>query len=122
MPKFGKESQTKLSECHADIQKVLNEAIKYYDFTITCGHRNELEQNEAFSKGLSKLQYPLSEHNKTPSMAVDCAPYPIDWNNKERFAFMAGIIIMIAQQMNIKIEWGGNWEKFKDYPHFQIKK
>jgi peptidoglycan L-alanyl-D-glutamate endopeptidase CwlK len=27
-----------------------------------------------------------------------------------------------AYELNIKIEWGGDWKSFKDGPHFQLPK
>ena len=121
MAKFGKRSRSNLATCHADIQKVLNEAIKYFDFSVICGYRGKKAQNEAYKKGFSKLKFPLGKHNKKPSLAVDLAPYPIDWKDNLRFAFMAGVIMTIADQMGIELEWGGHWKSFKDYPHFQLK-
>lgn len=37
MLKFGKQSLDRLATCHTDLQKVMNEAIKHYDFTILYG-------------------------------------------------------------------------------------
>jgi peptidoglycan L-alanyl-D-glutamate endopeptidase CwlK len=121
MPSFSSVSKERLKECDSRIQTVLNEAIKYYDFSVLCGHRGEEEQNEAYRKGHSKLKYPQSNHNKNPSKAVDVAPYPIDWKNHKRFYFLAGIILLIAKKKNISLRWGGHWKNFVDLPHFEIK-
>ncbi len=124
MPSFGKKSLDLLATCHPDLQAVLNESIKITDFTVLCGHRDEKEQNEAFAKGFSKVKYPNSKHNSTPSEAVDCAPYPISWDKKDeyRFHYMAGVILTVAKMLHKQIEWGGDWTKFKDLPHFEKKK
>lgn len=122
MPKFGKESQTRLVECHPDIQKVLNEAIKYFDFTVLCGYRGKEEQDKAVADGSSAVKFPNGKHNQKPSLAADCVPYPIDWNDVKRFYFMAGVITTIAKQMNIPLEWGGFWKSKPDCPHFELKK
>ena len=61
-------------------------------------------------------------------MAVDVCPYPIDWNNKERFYHFAGYVKGIADSMGIKIRWGGDWDgdtvfddqSFHDLPHFEL--
>ena len=121
MPRFSKRSLNKLSTCHEDIQKVLKEAIKYFDFSVLCGHRDKQTQDEAYYQGFSKLKFPYSKHNKKPSLAVDVAPYPIDWQDTLRFSFIAGVILTISNQMGVKLEWGGHWKRFKDYPHFQLK-
>jgi len=49
MPYFSQLSNLKLMSCHDDLQEVCNRAIKIYDFSVICGHRNEKEQNEAFN-------------------------------------------------------------------------
>lgn len=128
MPKFSKKSLEKLSQCDERLQLVLNEAIKYYDFTILEGHRGKELQNMYYEQGKSKLKYPKSKHNSFPSIAVDIAPYPIDWNDRERFYFMAGVVKGIANSMGIKLRWGGDWDQdhdfkdqtFFDLPHFEI--
>lgn len=120
MPKFGKRSQKHLGTLDTDLQLILNEAIKYVDFSILCGFRDEEEQNKAFNGGYSKLKFPKSKHNKLPSLAVDVAPYPIDWNDAKRFYFLSGTIMVVAQQLEIKLIWGGHWQSFKDLPHFEL--
>ena len=128
MYSFGKLSTQKLETLHPDLQLILNEAIKIYDFSVICGHRNEEDQNKAFQEGNSRLKWPQSKHNSQPSIAVDIAPYPIDWKNRDRFIFLAGIIYCISQQLGIEIRFGGNWsmswqfenQKFDDLVHFEL--
>lgn len=100
--------------------EILNKAAELTDFEVICGHRGEKEQNQAYDDGKSKLKYPLSAHNVIPSMAVDLAPRPIDWSNKEAFCHLAGIVLGIAHQMGVTVKWGGDWKSFKDYPHYEI--
>lgn len=129
MPSYSSRSRGKLQECHPDLQDLFNEVIKHFDCAILTGHRSKEKQNDAFAKGLSKLKYPQSKHNKTPSLAVDVAPYPIDWGDKERFYYFAGVVKGIATQMGIDIRWGGDWDSdtqvhdqtFMDLPHFELK-
>lgn len=120
MSNFSKISLKRLNTCDPKLIKICQEAIKEYDFSVLCGHRGEKEQNQAFKEGRSKLSYPKSKHNVTPSKAVDIAPYPIDWNNIDRFIELSVIIKRIASENNIKIRWGGNFKNFKDYPHFEL--
>jgi hypothetical protein len=113
------------------LQDILDDSIKIADITILCGHRNKKEQNKCFKNKTSKLCWPHSKHNSTPSKAMDLAPYPIKWPDKEtqsieeyaeclvRFYFLAGIILAIAYQKGIKVVWGGNWS-FKDLVHFEL--
>ena len=120
MAEFGKRSKDNLSTAHEKLQRVMNRAIKKYDFTVIYGHRSPSEQFELFKKG-RELQSDgtwkkvgsvvtnidgkskKSKHNYLPSLAVDVAPYPIDWNNIQRFKDMAKIIIESAKEEGIKI-------------------
>jgi len=128
MPSFGKTSSANLATCHPDIQRVLNEAIKYVDFSVTCGHRGQVEQDAAFAAGNSKLKYPNGEHNKTPSNAVDVAPYPLNWNDAEAFTLLSGVIYGVACTMGVKLRLGADWDgdfntlehSFKDRPHIEL--
>jgi hypothetical protein len=120
MPKFSRASKRKLEECDNRLQTVMNEAIKYYDFSVICGHRGKADQNIANTRGFSTKKWPNSRHNKFPSKAVDVAPYPINWENINRFYELAGVIKTTAKQLKIKIQWGGDWKAFKDYPHWQV--
>ena len=121
MPEFSSKSQGKLNSCHEKLQVICNEAIKITDFTVLCGHRNEIEQNKVYESGNSEVRWPRSKHNSHPSMAVDIAPYPIDWNDTERFARLAGVMDAIAFKYGVKLKWGGDFESLKDMPHFQIE-
>ena len=134
MPKFGSASEAQLATCDPRLVKVLREAIKYYDFSVVEGFRGKIAQNAAYAKGLSKLPWPLGNHNKSPSTAADCAPFPIDWSdreaNLERFCILAGVILVVSTQLGIPIRWGGDWnqnrdtrdENFRDRPHFELAK
>ncbi len=119
MPKFGAKSLAKLAEVHPDLQAIAEELIKVMDVTILCGFRNEQEQQAAFVNGTSKLQWPRSKHNKQPAMAIDLAPYPVDWKDLSRFAAMCNQIERIAAEQGIKIRLGRDFS-FKDWPHLEL--
>lgn len=79
--------------------------------------------------GFSKVRFPNSRHNVNPSLAVDVAPWPIDWMDTERFIYFGGYVKGIAAQLGIPIRWGGDWDGdfelkdnlFNDYGHFEIQ-
>jgi len=129
VPKFSERSLKKLATCDSRLIRLFNEVVKHMDCTILCGTRGKEEQDDAFRKGFSKVQFPNSRHNSSPSAAVDVAPYPIDWNDRDRFYYFAGIVKGIASQMGYVIRWGGDWDSdndfkdqnFMDWPHFEIK-
>jgi peptidoglycan L-alanyl-D-glutamate endopeptidase CwlK len=138
MATFGQKSKDRLATCHPDIQKVMNEAIKEYDFTVLFGTRTPQEQFELFKKGRTlkdgkwvKVGATVtnldginkkSEHNYSPSRAIDIAPYPIDWNNLQRFKDLSVIVKRIAKELGVDLVWGGDWERFSDKPHYQLGK
>ena len=129
MPKFSIQSQAKLDSCCKELQLLFEEVIKGFDCTIICGNRNEAEQNEAFLSGHSKKQYPGSKHNDYPSSAIDVAPTPLNWTDRLGFYYFAGYVMCVAQRLNLKIRWGGQFDvsttfenqKFKDLVHFELK-
>lgn len=120
MPKFSKTSLKKLETCHEDLQRLCHKVIKVYDFSVLCGHRTREEQNKAYYEGFTLVNWPDSKHNKYPSLAVDIAPYPIDWNDKQRFIDLSKIMINTANNLNIKIKWGGHFRKLVDMPHYEL--
>ena len=129
MGKFGQRSLDNLVTAHADLQRLFNEVIKHYDCSIICGHRSQEEQDKAVHEGRSKEAWPNSKHNSEPSMAVDVAPYPIDWNDVKRFYHFAGFVKATALYLGIEIRWGGDWDSdndfkdqiFNDLVHFELK-
>ena len=92
------------------------------------GHRSKDRQNALYEEGKTKVKYPQGRHNKFPSRAADVVPYPIDWDDRERFHLFAGFVLGTAKQMGVLLRWGGNWNinwfvddnKFDDFPHFEL--
>tara|TARA_R100000030_G_scaffold91467_1_gene76578 strand:+ start:1464 stop:1844 length:381 start_codon:yes stop_codon:yes gene_type:complete len=125
MFKFGKRSKERLKGVNPKLVNVLNELIKIMDVTIIEGLRTEARQNELLAQGKSKTKY--SKHLE--GKAVDLAPYPIDWEDRERFHYMGGMIRGIGKQQGVDIRWGGDWDSdgeikdnsFDDLVHVEIK-
>ena len=125
MPRFGKRSKQRLIGIDAKLVNVLNELIKIMDVTIIEGLRTQERQDELVAKGASKTRY--SKHIQ--GKAVDLAPYPIDWEDRERFHYMGGMVRGIAEQLNVPVRWGGDWDSdgeikdnsFDDLVHVEIK-
>ncbi len=128
MPTLSPQSAFKLSTCDPRIIEVLTEAIKYYDFTVLCGHRTKEDQDKAVAEGKSTKAFPNSKHNTTPSMAVDIAPYPVDWNDLARFALLVGFIIGLARARGYHFRSGLDWDddgnikehSLIDGPHIEV--
>ena len=129
MPKFGKTSKRRLETCEKDLQDLFNEVVKYFDCSVLVGYRGRNEQDNAYESGHSKVKWPNGKHNKKPSFAVDVAPYPVDWEDRERIIYFGGFVKGCAFRMGISLRWGGDWDNdtqlsdnnFDDLVHFELK-
>lgn len=127
MNKFSKNSAARLATCHPDLRRVFIKVLQVFDCSILCGHRSEEAQN-ALPDDKTQVKFPDSMHNSLPSKAVDVAPYPIDWDDRERLSYFAGIVIGVGASMGVGIRWGGDWDKdnelkdnnFDDLVHFEL--
>jgi len=132
--RFSQRSLSRLQTCHPDLQLLMVEALGDpecpCDMSVLCGYRGEEEQNAAYASGASKLKFPQSRHNQTPSLAVDVAPYingAISWD-WEHYHPLAEHIKATWQRLeqrelttgNHSLSWGGDWTSFKDGPHWQL--
>jgi peptidoglycan L-alanyl-D-glutamate endopeptidase CwlK len=137
MATFSKKSLKLLETCHPDIQKVMHEAIKHTDFSVLYGTRTASEQFELYKVGRKFISgkwviagktvtnldgnIKKSNHNYSPSKAIDIAPYPIDWSDIQRFKDLAVVIKQACKTVGIELQWGGDWKSFIDYPHWEVK-
>jgi len=125
MPKFGKKSQERLRGVNSELVNVLFELVKIMDVTIIEGVRSQERQDRLVAEGKSKTKF--SKH--ITGRAVDLAPYPIDWEDRDRFHYMGGMLRGIAHQMGVKVRWGGDWNgdgetkdnNFDDLVHIELK-
>ncbi len=125
---FSNNEEKILQNVDARLVAILRAARARMPFRIIEGYRNEARQNLLFEQGKTKVRFPNSKHNALPSLAVDIAPLPLDWNDKQRFAQLASIVLDEARKRNISLRWGGDWnrngdwrdETFLDMPHFEI--
>lgn len=132
--KFSKRSLSHLNNLHQDLQRILLEAIKLFDFSIISSYRGAKEQDTYFYAGKSKHKYPGSKHNRLPSFAADLTPCPLDWNKRGQFLLLAGVVIAVARRLKDddiithEIRIGADWnlnddpddEKFSDLGHIEI--
>ena len=98
MPRFGKKSKEQLATCNEKLERVFNEVIKTVDCSVLEGHRDKDRQNAFYEEGKTKVKYPKGRHNANPSLAVDVVPYPIDWDDRERFHLFAGFVLGTANR------------------------
>ena len=124
MGHFSQRSIDKLAGVNPLLQDLAFAVIQSHDCTVLYGMRTESEQAKLVADGKSRT---MNSRHLTGD-AIDLAPYPIDWNNIKRFYYFGGIVMGIAERMNIPIRWGGDWDmdddlddqSFMDLVHFEI--
>ena len=116
--KLGTRSLQNLSGVHPDLVAVVKLAISIteQDFTVIEGIRNINRQRELVKAGKSTTMN--SRH--ITGHAVDMVPWPVDWNDLERFEVMSEAMKQAAEELDIPIVWGGDWKSFYDAPHFEL--
>jgi len=110
----------RLAGVHPRLQAVVKLAIQMtpIDFAVLEGVRTVERQRELFKAGASKTMRSrhLSGHAVDLGAIVD-GQVRWDW---PLYHQVAAAVKAAAQQLGVPIEWGGDWESFKDGPHFQL--
>lgn len=126
--KLGQRSLDRLKGVNPSLVAVFKRACETmpFDVTVLEGLRSYERQQELLMKGATKVS--VSRHMS--GNALDIAPYPIDWNDLERFQIVAEHMFKAAEELGVVIRWGGTWErsftkpvkwaKFLDAPHFEL--
>lgn len=114
---LGKRSRKNLEGVHPDLVAVVERAIHLttQDFTVIEGLRTLERQEQLVAKGASKT---MNSRHLT-GHAVDLVPYPVAWD-WPLFYPIADAMKLAAKELDVDLEWGGDWRTFKDGPHFQL--
>ena len=117
--KLGSRSLQNLSGVHPDLVAVVKLAISKtaQDFTVLEGIRNINRQRELVKTGKSTT---MNSRHLT-GHAVDLAPWPISWD-WEYFYPIADAMKEAAEELDVNLEWGGDWKSFPDGPHYQLSR
>lgn len=118
--KLGKRSLERLEGVHEDLRAVIERAIEItpIDFTVLEGLRSLERQRKLYN---SRASTTMNSRHLT-GHAVDIAPYvdgEIRWDWPLYYP-VAAAVKKAAVELNVDIEWGGDWSKFKDGPHWQL--
>lgn len=118
--KFSQRSENNLKGVNPDLVKIVRRALQLspVDFGITEGLRTVERQRQLVAAG--KSQTMNSRH--ISGHAVDVFAYPIsagswEWKYYEQ---IATAFKQAAKELDIPVEWGGDWKTLKDGPHFQL--
>lgn len=117
---FGTRSKERLQGVHPDLVKVLEKAIKEspLDFSITEGLRTRERQKVLFDAGKSQTMNSRHLTGKAVDIAV-IRDGEVTWDFKY-YQLVADHIKKVAKELKIDIVWGGDWQSFKDGPHFEL--
>lgn len=118
--KLSQKSLDRLSGVHPDLVAVVKRAIEIteVDFAVLEGVRSKARQEQLLKAGASQTM--RSRH--LTGHAVDLGAYVggsvrWDWPLYDKIALA---MKAAALELQVAIEWGGDWKSFKDGPHFQL--
>ena len=116
---LGNRSLQNLSGVHPDLVAVVKRAVEIteQDFSVIEGIRNINRQRELVKTGKSTT---MNSRHLT-GHAVDIAPWPISWD-WEHFYPIADAMKQAAEELDVALEWGGDWKSFPDGPHYQLSR
>lgn len=131
--KFSRTSLDRLSGVHPALQDLCFAVLQRIDCTVISGKRSTAEQQRLVAEGKSKTMYSKHlEQSDGSAHAVDLSPYPIDWDNKKRFYYLAGMMMALAPlhiPAGYVLRYGGDWDmdndlddqRFMDLVHFELR-
>jgi peptidoglycan L-alanyl-D-glutamate endopeptidase CwlK len=113
-------SEKNLIGVNPDLVKVVKAAAdkKVMDFIVTEGVRTVERQKQLVAAGASRTM-------KSRHLTGDAVDLAVKVNGEVRWDWplyekLGKLLKDTAQELGIKITWGGDWTSFKDGPHFQI--
>lgn len=138
MPSFSRKSMDALDTCDHRLQRLFFDVISRYDCSVLEGFRTPERQKQLFEQKRTKVLH--SKHNKSPSMAVDVAPYlpgrGIPWpqvptwfkhlppeqrgeigryiKDLNQFYHFVGYVLGIADYTGVPLRSGADWDRDHD--------
>ena len=118
--KLSQKSIDRLSGVHSDLVLVVKRAIEVseVDFAVLEGFRSKARQEQLVAAGTSQT---MNSRHLT-GHAVDLGAMvsgTVRWDWPLYYK-VADAMKKAAAELKVPIEWGGDWKKFKDGPHFQL--
>ena len=119
-------SESRLIGVHPDLVRVVRRALELspVDFKVLEGLRSAERQQQLVSSGASRT---MNSRHLT-GHAVDLAPYldtdgdgdrEVSWHWPHYYP-LAEAVKRAAAELQVPVEWGGDWITFKDGPHWQL--
>ena len=118
--RLGARSKKRLEGVHPDLVRVVERAIELteVDFTVLEGMRTVARQKKLVAKGASTT---MNSRHLT-GHAVDIGAWvdgTVRWDWPLYYK-LAEAMKQAAKELNVDLEWGGDWKSFKDGPHYQL--
>lgn len=119
--KFSARSLKNMNGIHPDLRRVLDRALQDspLDFVVIEGLRTKERQKQLVASGASQT---INSRHLT-GHAVDLLPIgpngkgAFDWPLYDR---LGPAVKAAADAEGVALDWGGDWNKFKDGPHFEL--
>lgn len=131
--KLGKTSLARLKGVDETLVNVVKRAIEIseVDFTVLEGVRTLERQRELYAQGRTapgKIVTWTMKSRHIEGKAVDLVPYPLDWNDIEKFNKIKDAMFQAAKELDVNLRWGADWNGNGEYrekgeydsPHFEI--
>lgn len=122
---LNRKSQELLQDAHPDLQRVVYRCAESsgIDFIVTEVKRTLERQKQLKAAGASQTL--RSRHIPNADGDVCAVDLTVLVDGEVRwdwplYAKLAVAMKAAAKQEGVMIEWGGDWLKFKDGPHFQL--
>lgn len=112
--------EQKLISAHETLATWFRDGVKpaYPSAHISWSFRDKSDQELAFLNGKTRLHFPDSAHNKSPSLALDLFQLDIGGNGLWDHEFFAALHTINAVKFPYII-WGGLWKSIGDADHFE---
>ena len=145
---FSPTSLAELATADPRLGIVARKVLLIKDHSVIKGHRGQVEQNQAFEDGHSKLRWPDGKHNKMPSKAIDVRTYPVPPDEREQMVerrleaglppderdlreeqlYLLGLYVGVASEMGLRLLTGADWDRdgeiadtgFDDFFHVEL--
>lgn len=131
--KLGKTSLARLKGVDENLVNVVKRAIEIseVDFTVLEGVRTLERQRELYAQGRTapgKIVTWTMKSRHIEGKAVDLVPYPLDWNDLDKFNKIKDAMFQAAKELDVNLRWGADWDGDGNYrekgeydsPHFEI--
>lgn len=126
MYKFSQRSIQNMSGINIKLRHIADRAIKIskVDFGIPTegGLRSAEMQNALYNEGVSNCDGYDKISNHQTGNALDFYAYvdgKASWG-KGHLAEVACAFLQAANELDIKVQWGGLFKSFDDYPHIEL--